>query len=52
MLTRATSTIQRAFCVEAGLEKLYEMIFQVKDVTVVKGIQTDKPYFLMDRKKI
>lgn len=42
--------MRRGFCVEAGMEKIYDMIFHVKDVTMIKKINTNRPYYIINHK--
>ena len=52
MMHRLGNRLSRGFCVEAGLEKIYDMIYQVKDLTKIRKVDTQTPYFVIDHKKM
>lgn len=40
------------FCLNNRLNRIYDTTFQIKDVTMIKGLTTPKPYFYIEKTKI
>ena len=34
------------------MNRIYDITYQIKDVTMIKGMTTDKPFFLIEKSKI
>jgi hypothetical protein len=35
------------FCLNNRMNRIYDITYQIKDVTMIKGMSTDTPYFFI-----
>ena len=47
MLRILTKSINSSFCLNNRLNRIYDITFQIKDVTMIKGMTTNNPYFYL-----
>lgn len=52
MLKALTRRPLYTFCLNNRLSRIYDITYQIKDVTMIKGMLTEKPYFTIEKEKI
>lgn len=45
MIKLLTKNLNWKFCLNNRLNRIYDITFQIKDVTMIRGMTTNKPYF-------
>lgn len=45
MIKLLTKNLNWKFCLNNRLSRIYDITFQIKDVTMIRGMTTNKPYF-------
>lgn len=40
---------QSSFCLNNRLNRMYDITYQIKDVTMIRGMSTEKPYFYLEK---
>lgn len=52
MIKLLTKNLNWKFCLNNRLNRIYDITFQIKDVTMIRGMTTNKPYFQIQKEKI
>lgn len=47
-----SKSLGSSFCLNNRLNRIYDITYQMKDVTMMRGTSTEKPYFYLEKEKI